>query len=67
MESVHGAHAQALFGLCTYVIPQGKHEVVQHVALHCIALHCIALQGTNGQKHPELCYLVMLAVGIVNC
>ena len=35
--------------------------------LHCIALHCIALQGTNGQKHPELCYLVMLAVGIVNC
>ena len=62
MESVHGAHAQALFGLCTYVIPQGKHEVVQHVALHCIAL-----QGTNGQKHPELCYLVMLAMGIVNC
>jgi len=28
MESVLGAHAQALFGLCTYVVPQGKHELV---------------------------------------
>lgn len=48
------------------VVPQGKHEVVQHVALP--SLHCIALQGTMiGTDDPELCYLVKFAMGNVNC
>ena len=28
MESVLGTHAQALFGLCTYVVPKGNRKQV---------------------------------------